>query len=874
MLGQQERQMENQSDQNQPEEKAIGVLTDKVPIVVCSKCGCEIDVEDLDPFVQVECPDCSTVETVPAKLGPFLLLNLIGTGGMGGVYYAKDESLGRFVAIKVMLKSIGENKEFVESFKREAQSVARLNHPNIVQIYSFGQEKGQPFIVMELVPGQRFDKMVETKNALDQAFVMRVGLDIAEGLKAADEAAILHGDIKPENILLDEKMRAKLVDFGIATFANQGQPDGIWGTPYYIAPEKVRRQKVDCRADIYGLGATLFHALSGHPPFEGKTPIDVVKARLNHPARALHLVRHDVDPFVEKIIARMLEAEPNRRYPNYNSLISDMRKAVQQLGSPGAVSGFASDMNRASGKIFASKKHTTGSIPGTPQDMPLPQPTRLVVHKKVTTIGPHVTESHKPPPRTGPSKAEVEQRVKRAKRIFWTFVLLLAVGGGVAVAIHLSGKKKAEQAKKQENYAVSVQKNTATNTYGKIFLAAGNVITMANTAVPMIDQATNAVFFILGEPLEAVEAVAPPAPPVVTPPPAKAVPPPAESAPVASVIPADVESRPVRRPPVAAEPVEAPKPVVEAPKHIAPVEEKEPKVSTRKLIATVAKLTANATAVQELQAASLVTCNEILAATTIAVTAPKVKALEEALARAQALELETKSTLEDAKKTLKAVLDMQVARQRAIEEEKKTEDERIKAAAAAEAESKKAEALKKLVENELTLIEATRNNSLVLLKQHKYKDILDALAPQVATYQTDEGKAAVKVLVDRYTRLQKMKTFIIERLNAEPFKWGIDIPKVGSLDVLGADENNVKIKDRAIPWAEITTAQMKKFLDNYLKGPSSQKLTVRVLGEQNLAAAIFCYENGGVKAASGYAEKAGELCSDLQAESKRLLPLE
>jgi serine/threonine protein kinase len=329
-------------------------------------------VADLDPFVQVECPDCTNIETVSAKLGPFRLLNLIGTGGMGGVYYAKDESLGRFVAIKVMLTSIGENKEFIESFKHEAQAVARLNHPNIVQIYSFGQEKGQPFIVMELVSGQRFDKMVETKKALDQAFVMRVGLDIAEGLKAADEAGILHGDIKPENILLDEKLRAKLVDFGIATFANQGQADGIWGTPYYIAPEKVRRQKVDCRADIYGLGATLFHALTGHPPFEGKTPIDVVKARLEHPAPELHLIRRDIDPLVEKIIARMLEGDQNKRYPNYNSLTSDMRKAVQHLGSPGAVSGLASDINRKSGKVYASRQHATGSMPGTPQDMPPP----------------------------------------------------------------------------------------------------------------------------------------------------------------------------------------------------------------------------------------------------------------------------------------------------------------------------------------------------------------------------------------------------------------------------------------------------------------------------------------------------------------------
>ncbi|OGV75617.1 MAG: hypothetical protein A2340_02250, partial [Lentisphaerae bacterium RIFOXYB12_FULL_60_10] len=243
------------------------VMTDRVTEIKCKQCGCEIDVADLDPFVMVECPDCGNIETVPSRLGPFLLLNLIGRGGMGGVYQAVDESLGRRVAIKVMLSSLGANKQFVDTFRREAQAVAKLNHPSIVQIYSFGQEKGQPYIVMELVSGQRFDKMVDSGESLDQSLVMQVGLDVAEGLAAADEIGLLHGDVKPENILLDEKMKAKLVDFGLATFAHQDEPDGIWGTPYYIAPEKVQRKKPDARSDIYSLGATLYHALAGRPPF-------------------------------------------------------------------------------------------------------------------------------------------------------------------------------------------------------------------------------------------------------------------------------------------------------------------------------------------------------------------------------------------------------------------------------------------------------------------------------------------------------------------------------------------------------------------------------------------------------------------------------
>jgi len=160
--------------------KEIGIITDRVPEATCSKCGCKIDVEGLEPFVGVECPDCGAIENVPAKLGQFLLLNLIGKGGMGGVYYAEDTALGRHVAIKVMLQSLGDNQEFVETFKREAQAVAKLNHPNIVQIYAFGKEKGQPYIVMELVGGQRLDKMMEGGQQVDQALVMKIAADVGD----------------------------------------------------------------------------------------------------------------------------------------------------------------------------------------------------------------------------------------------------------------------------------------------------------------------------------------------------------------------------------------------------------------------------------------------------------------------------------------------------------------------------------------------------------------------------------------------------------------------------------------------------------------------------------------------------------------------
>ena len=367
-----------ESDANIP---AINILTDPVASFNCSKCNCLIDVKGLKAFTKIECPECQAIEHVPARLGNFLLLKLLGTGGMGGVYYAKDESLGRSVAIKVMLQKLGNDPEFIETFRREAQAIAKLNHPNISQIYSFGQEKGQPYIVMELIVGKHVDEMMEEDGGISPALAVRICYEVAQGLSAADEAGIVHGDIKPENILLDKNGRAKIVDFGLATVAHAAAEKGIWGTPYYIAPEKIRRQKIDARADIYSLGATLYHILAGKPPFEGKTPIDVVKARLVNPPPDLKETCPDMPDIVVQIVTRMLATERTARYPTYKSLISDMLKAVNELKSSGLKTA------RLGGKQIRFKKKknikkTTPVVPDSSDKISVQKNNKkIVIHK-------------------------------------------------------------------------------------------------------------------------------------------------------------------------------------------------------------------------------------------------------------------------------------------------------------------------------------------------------------------------------------------------------------------------------------------------------------------------------------------------------------
>jgi len=267
----------------------------------------------------------------PADFGHFHLEKELGHGGMGGVYLGRDKMLDRPVAIKVMLKSLGDDPTFVERFQREAQAAARLNHPNIAQIYSFGQEQGMPYIAMELVKGGSLDKEMEANpGALDPVHVMKIGRALAEALAKAAENGLVHGDVKPENVLFDEAGNPKLVDFGLA--AMQGDSSEIWGTPYYISPEKVRRQKIDFRADIYSLGGTLYHALTGQPPFEGEDATAVVKARFEAPPRKPSEVRADLPPELDEILLRMLETEPAMRYPTWESLLGDIKRYLDKAG--------------------------------------------------------------------------------------------------------------------------------------------------------------------------------------------------------------------------------------------------------------------------------------------------------------------------------------------------------------------------------------------------------------------------------------------------------------------------------------------------------------------------------------------------------------
>ena len=296
----------------------------------CHACSAPIDPAGQPAFTQVECPRCGAFSVVPLQFGNLLLLNVLGLGGMGTVYKAIDLQLNRCVAVKILRPKFAGNPQFIEAFAREARAAAAINHPNVAQVYSFAEHGGQYYLTMELLERGSLDDRITKLGKMPEADVLAVGAGIAAGLNAAHQLGLLHRDIKPGNILFNEDGVAKLVDFGLAGAQHEAAGPGpgvIWGTPYYIAPEKLRGQPEDFHSDMYSLGATLFHALAARPPFDAKTAAEVLAKQATAPAFNLKTYNPTVQDFTSNVIGRMLAKEPTERFVTYDALIQELHQA-------------------------------------------------------------------------------------------------------------------------------------------------------------------------------------------------------------------------------------------------------------------------------------------------------------------------------------------------------------------------------------------------------------------------------------------------------------------------------------------------------------------------------------------------------------------
>lgn len=269
---------------------------------------------------------------MPMQLRQFELRSAIASGGMGTVYRAFDTMLQREVAVKLMKREIMEEPTALDSFYREARAAAALNHTNIIHIYTFDEHDGQLYLVMELADNGSLDSRIESKGRVAELEVLDVGVAVASALNKALHHKLLHRDIKPGNILYNAENEPKLVDFGLARNAEvEDQGDGaIWGTPYYIAPEKIKREREDFLSDMYSLAGTLYHALTGHVPFEAPTIEAVVAAHIHTPLTLPNQVVTDVTQATSDAIAKAMSKSPADRFRSYDEFIMALTAARSQ----------------------------------------------------------------------------------------------------------------------------------------------------------------------------------------------------------------------------------------------------------------------------------------------------------------------------------------------------------------------------------------------------------------------------------------------------------------------------------------------------------------------------------------------------------------
>lgn len=284
----------------------------------------------LEPFSKLPCPECGAQLRVERVFENYEVVEPLGTGGMGSVYKARDTRLNRFVALKLLRKEFAGDASFTAKLQVEARITASINHPHVVEVFSVGEDHGQFYVVMELVGGGSLDDRMEDEKRISELETLEVGLQVAKGLQAALKAGLIHRDIKPGNILFADAQTAKIVDFGLALLAEQRAETAggeIWGTPYYVAPERLTGVPEDFRSDLYSLGATLFHAVAGRPTFEDETLSALELKKLKANPVPLKKIAPDVSDETAAVIDRMLRPEPAGRQSSYKVLIDELQSA-------------------------------------------------------------------------------------------------------------------------------------------------------------------------------------------------------------------------------------------------------------------------------------------------------------------------------------------------------------------------------------------------------------------------------------------------------------------------------------------------------------------------------------------------------------------
>ena len=352
---------------------------------------------------------------MPDKIGHYTIVSELGRGGMGVVYKGHEESLNRFVAIKVLGDHLTAEPEFLSRFIREARAAAGLSHPNVIQIFFIGEDQGRHYFVMEYVSGSSVQSLIRREGRIGNPRAAQIILQAAHGLAAAHDQGIYHRDIKPANLMLDTRGVLKIADFGLA-LPTEAQTrltaaGKIMGTPGYLSPEHCLGQEVDHRADIYALGITYYEMLTGSMPFRGDSPIALLRAILQDDPPDIRQLNPEVDDDSRRILMKMLEKKREDRYQDAHQLVADLEEYLAKRGVRSVTAGLG-----------------TRTSAGVANDMPtavVDAPTQRFAD--VTTAGPTakmVLPVATPPP-AKPSRTAAYATIA-------IVVFMMLVGAGVA----------------------------------------------------------------------------------------------------------------------------------------------------------------------------------------------------------------------------------------------------------------------------------------------------------------------------------------------------------------------------------------------------------------------------------------------------------
>jgi len=310
-------------------------------------------------------------------LGDFQLIRRIGQGGMGQVYLARQISLKRQVAVKILRTDLAANITALKRFQHEAEAVARITHANIVQVYAIGESDGLNYMALEYVEGRNLRDYIHRKGPPEVPLAVNIMRQVASALQRASELGFVHRDIKPENILLTRKGEVKVADFGLSRCFAADQPLNItqsgvtMGTPLYMSPEQVQGHNVGPRSDIYSFGVTCYHMFAGEPPFRGQTPFEVALQHVQSEATPLQQVRPDLPPDLCAIVHKMMAKKPEERYQTAREILRDLMRMKEGLTTSAVQTALA--QSGGSGSAFPLRSSDVGSGPlsmGDTQPMP------------------------------------------------------------------------------------------------------------------------------------------------------------------------------------------------------------------------------------------------------------------------------------------------------------------------------------------------------------------------------------------------------------------------------------------------------------------------------------------------------------------------